>query len=284
MLRRGYNNNQRGGFRLSFGRILIALVIAGISIITYMASSEFNPITQETQQVALSKEEEVVLGLQAAPEMEQTYGGLLSDTRVQTYLDNICNNIISGSAIGETDWPFECHVLADQETVNAFALPGGQVFITAALFDKLETEGQVAGVMAHEMGHVVARHAAEQMAEQQLAQGLSGAAVMAAYDPNNPNSGLTASQFAALISSLVTLRYSRGDELQADQLGVRFMADAGYDPRAMVRVMEILSQVDRPGMAPEFFSTHPNSENRITRILEAIQTLYPNGVPEGLKS
>jgi predicted Zn-dependent protease len=171
MLQRKHSNNRRGGFRLSFGRILIALLIAGISIITYMASSEFNPITQETQQVALSKEEEVALGLQAAPEMEQTYGGLLSDSRVQSYLDNVCTNIINGSAIGETQWPFECHVLADQKTINAFALHGGQVFITAALFDKLETEGQVAGVMAHEMGHVVARHAAEQMAEQQLAQG-----------------------------------------------------------------------------------------------------------------
>jgi predicted Zn-dependent protease len=284
MLQRRSSNNQRRGPRISLGRILIALLIAGISIITYMASSEFNPITEETQQVALSKEEEVALGLQAAPEMAQMHGGLHPNVNVQTYVDNICTNLIRSSAISETEWPFECHVLADNETVNAFALPGGQIFITAALFNDLESKGQVAGVMAHEMGHVVARHAAEQMAEQQLAQGLSGAAVIAAYDPENPNSGLTTQQFAALISSLVTLKYGRDDELQSDQLGVRFMADAGYDPRAMVRVMEILSQVGGPGVAPEFFSTHPNPDNRITRILEAIQTLYPNGVPDGLKS
>jgi predicted Zn-dependent protease len=97
----------------------------------------------------------------------------------------------------------------------------------------LETKGQIAGVMAHEIGHVVARHAAEQIAEQQLAQGLSGAAVIAAYDPDNPNSGLTAQQLSSLISGLVTLKYGRDDELQSDKLGVQFMAEAGYDPRAM---------------------------------------------------
>jgi len=262
---------------------LVALVIAGISLITYFASSEFNPITGETQQVALSPNEEIAMGLQAAPEMAQMHGGLIQDQSMQDYLDQVCARILNNSEAGDSDWPFECHLLADPETINAFALPGGQVFITDALFERLQTEGQLAGVMAHEIGHVVARHAAEQLAEQQLAQGLSGAAVIAAYDPNNPNSGLTAAQFSALISGLVNLKYGRDDELQSDRLGVQFMSEAGYDPRSMINVMNILAEASGSSRQPEFFSTHPNPENRIQRIQEAIDALYPNGVPEGLE-
>lgn len=277
------NARSRGrGSRLSPGRILIALVIAGISVFGYFASSEFNPITEETQQVALSQDQEIAMGLEAAPEMAQMHGGLDPDQEVQYYLDEICSRLINNSEAQNTEWPFECHLLADTQTINAFALPGGQLFITAALYDLLETEGQLAGIMAHEIGHVVARHAAEQLAEQQLAQGLSGAAVIAAYDPENPNSGLSTQQMAALISNLVTLKYGRGDELQSDQLGIQFMAEAGYDPRAMVGVMEILAAASGPRSQPEFFSTHPNPDNRIERIWEAIESTYPDGVPSGL--
>jgi predicted Zn-dependent protease len=268
--------------RFSKGRIIIALVIAAISVISYFASSEFNPITDETQQVALSEEEEVALGLQAAPEMAQQHGGLHPDQELQAYLDQVCQRIIDNSEAGDTEWPFECHLLADPELVNAFALPGGQLFITAALFNEIETEGQLAAVMAHEIGHVVGRHAAEQLAEQQLAQGLSGAAVVAAYDPENPNSGLSTAQLAALISGLVNLRYGREDELQSDRLGVQFMTEADYDPRAMVGLMEILAASSEGNRPPEFFSTHPNPDNRIELIWEAIDAEFPQGVPEGL--
>lgn len=283
MYPRTTRSSRGGGGRFSMGRILVALVIAAISFISYFASSEFNPITRETQQVALSPNEEIAMGLQAAPELAQMYGGLYQDESLQNHLDMVCSRLVNNSEAGQTDWLFECHLLADEETINAFALPGGQVFITAALFNKLETEGQLAGVMAHEIGHVVARHAAEQIAEQQLAQGLSGAVVIAAYDPENPNSGLTAAQMSALISKLVTLKYGRDDELQSDQLGVRFMANAGYDPRALLGVMEILAESGGPNGQAEFFSTHPNQENRSERIWEAIRALFPNGVPDHLE-
>lgn len=283
LVRSGNQMNRRGGCSLSMGRILIAVVLVVGSLITYFASSEFNPITGETQQVALSTREEIALGLQAAPEMAQRHGGLHPDRQAQAYLDNICSQLLTRSAAGAGDWPFECHLLADPETINAFALPGGQVFITAALYDRLQTEGQLAAVMAHEMGHVVARHAAEQLAEQRLAQGLSGAAVIAAYNPDNPNSGLTTTQMAAMISGLATLKYGRDDELQADELGVQFLLSAGYDPRAMLTVMEILAQAGGGHGQPEFFSTHPNPDNRIARIRDAINALYPNGVPADLR-
>src|SRR5690606_26163857 len=140
---------------------------------------------------------------------------------------------------------------------NAFALPGGQVFITAALLSRLRSEGQVAGVLGHEIGHVVARHGAEHMAKARLTQGLTGAAVLATYDPSDPSSRGSAA-VAALIGQMVNMRFGREDELESDRLGVRFMAEAGYDPRSMVEVMKVLQEAAGGGRQPEFFSTHPN--------------------------
>jgi predicted Zn-dependent protease len=278
--------SSRGGQRSSGrsfggGRILIALVIAAFSILSYCSSRSYNPVTDEDQYVGITPEQEIALGLQAAPEMAQQFGGLDSDEQAQALMDDVCSRIINDSEADDTEWPFECHLLADPDTINAFALPGGQLFITAALFDQLETEGQLAGVMAHEIGHVVARHSSQQIAKQQLTQGLTGAAVLATYDPDSPNSRQTA-QVALLIGQLVNMKFGREDELQSDQLGVQFMAEAGYDPRSMIRVMEILDAASEGGRPPEFFSTHPNPENRIARIQEAINEQFPNGVPEGL--
>jgi predicted Zn-dependent protease len=278
--------SSRGGQRSSGrsfggGRILIALVIAAFSILSYCSSRSYNPVTDEDQYVGITPEQEIALGLQAAPEMAQQFGGLDSDEQAQALMDDVCSRIINDSEADDTEWPFECHLLADPDTINAFALPGGQLFITAALFDQLETEGQLAGVMAHEIGHVVARHSSQQIAKQQLTQGLTGAAVLATYDPDSPNSRQTA-QVALLIGQLVNMKFGREDELQSDQLGVQFMAEAGYDPRSMIRVMEILDAASEGGRPPEFFSTHPNPENRIARIQEAINEQFPNGVPDGL--
>jgi beta-barrel assembly-enhancing protease len=155
------------------------------------------------------------------------------------------------------------------------------VYITAALFNRLQTEAQLAGVLGHEIGHVVARHGAEHIAKTQLAQDLTGAVVVASYDPSNPNS-MYAAQLAQLVGQLVNLRYGRNDEIESDRLGVRFMAQAGYDPRAMVGVMQILAESSSGGGQPEFFSTHPNPENRIQRIEEAIAEEFPDGLPQGL--
>ena len=277
-----YTQRRSGsGCGLGGGRILVALVMAAFALISYFGSKEYNPITNENQHISISREQEVAMGLQAAPEMAQEYGGLANDPQAQASLDKVCNNITTKSDASKTDWPFECHLLADDQTINAFALPGGPAFITQALFKRLETEGQLAGVMGHEIGHVVARHSAQQIAKQQLTEGLTGAAVIASYDPNNPRSQQTAA-VAAMIGQLVNLRFGREDELQADQLGVRFMAQSGYDPQSMVRVMQILEESSQGNSPPEFFSTHPNPENRITKIQQAIKEQFPNGVPSGL--
>ncbi len=277
MLRRS-----RGGCGASAGRILIAVVLVGVALFSYFGSRVYNPVTDETQHINISAKQEVALGLQAAPQMEAEFGGQSQDMRAQGLVDQVCTKIVQSSDAGKTDYPFACHLLADPSTVNAFALPGGQVYITTALFNRLQTEGQLAGVLGHEMGHVVARHGAEHIAKTQLTQDLTGAVVVASYDPSNPNSAYAA-QIAALVGQLVNLKYGRSDELESDQLGVRFMAEAGYDPRAMITVMQILAESSSGGNPPEFFSTHPNPDNRIEHIQQAIATQYPDGVPAGLQ-
>ena len=258
---------------MSRGRLVIALIVAVISILGYYGSSVMNPVTQEKQHVAgITPEQEVALGLQAAPEMAQQFGGEDPDPKAQALVDQVGERIVAQSAAGKTPYRYDFHVLNDAETINAFALPGGQVFITRALFDKLETEGELAGVLGHETGHVVARHSAEQIAKTNLTQGLTGAAVIATYDPNNPASMGTA-QVAQLIGQLVNLKFGRDDELEADKLGVCFMSAAGYDPQEMVGVMQILKAASQGGGPPEFFSTHPDPGNRITHIQDTIANL-----------
>ena len=263
------------------GRILIGLAMAAFALISYFGSSTYNPVTGEKQHISITPNQEIAMGLQAAPQMAQQHGGLHPDADAQAYLDEVCNRLIINSVAAETDWPFECHLLADPEAINAFALPGGQMFITAALFNRLETEGQLAGVMGHEIGHVLARHGAQRIAKQELTQGLTGAAVIAAYDPNDPR-GAGAAQVAVLIGNLVNMRYGREDELQSDRIGVQMMANAGYNPLAMTGVMRILGEASQGNNPPEFFSTHPNPENRVAKIETAVAEVFPDGVPDGL--
>ncbi|MEP7359092.1 MAG: M48 family metallopeptidase [Anaerolineales bacterium] len=272
MIRRASPGGGLGGGGSCMGRLLIAGAMAAFALFTYFSSKQDNPITGETQYLDMTVDQEIAMGLQAAPEMEAEYAGLDADRALQAQVEQIGNKVVAGSAAGRSPYQFDFHLLADTETINAFALPGGQVFITRALFNDLETEGELAGVLGHEVGHVVARHSAEQIAKTNLTSGLTGAAVIATYDPNNPASMGTA-QVAQLIGQLVNLKFGRDDELEADKLGVCFLNATGYDPQEMVGVMQILQSVSQGGGPPEFLSTHPDPGNRITRIQEDIANI-----------
>jgi len=274
--------NRGGG---AGGRILIAVILAIVAIVGYFMSTQkvYNPITQQDQRIAMTVPQEIAMGLQSTPEMESEFGGLDPDQSLQAKVEQIGKSVVAGSEAGKTEYPFDFHLLADTQTVNAFALPGGQVFITRALFNLLESDGELAGVLGHETGHVVARHTSEQLAKSQLIQGLAGAAGVGLYDPNHPQSA-TAAQMAMLVGNVINMKYSRTDESQADQLGVRFMSQAGYDPRSMIKVMQILKQAGGNSGQPEFLSSHPDPGNRIQSIQKEIDAEFPNGVPDGLKA
>jgi predicted Zn-dependent protease len=199
-----------------------------------------------------------------------------SDPRAQL-VSSVGQKLVS--VIGPTPWRFQFHLLRDPQTVNAFALPGGQIFITVALLEKLENEAQLAGVLGHEIGHVIERHSTKQMAKNSLGQSLVTAVAVGTSDRND---GMMATYAAQYANQLLQLKYGRGDELQSDNHGVTYMAQAGYDPRQMIGVMEILKRASGGSRVPEFASTHPDPGNRAEQIKEQIQGQWPQGVPSSL--
>ncbi len=246
----------RGSWKI---RILIGLAIVAFAFIQRCNNKEENPYTGRVQNINMSAEQEIAIGLQSAPEMAQQHGGLYPDERMQAFVDAVGQKLVRNSIARETPYQYDFHLLADDRTINAFALPGGQCFITYALFKELN-EAQLAGVMGHEIGHVIGRHSAERIAESSFWQTLTmGASV------GGDMGGLVQG-----IGQNTLLKNGRGDELESDDLGVLLMIQSGYDPYQMIEVMKILKAAAGPNRVPEFQSTHPDPENRIEKIKEAI--------------
>ncbi len=249
-----------GGFKI---RLLIGAGIILFSLFKYYSQRQTNPYTGKKQSIALTAEEEIAIGLRSAPQMAQQHGGLYPDQKFQDHVARVGKRLVNSSVAKETPYQYDFHLLRDPQAINAFALPGGQIFITFALYSKLENEDQLAGVLGHEIGHVIGRHSAERMANQGLTQGiLSGVMV---------GGGTESGQMASMIANVVNMKYGRGDELESDDLGVKFMIDAGYNPEELIGVMKILKEAAGPNRVPEFQSTHPDPENRIEKIKEAIR-------------
>lgn len=263
-------------------RMGLGLLVAFFGLISYFTSTVENPITGEKQRVKLSPKEEVRLGLQGRQRIAQQFGGLYPDNQLQAYIDQVGQRVVKQSVASSSPYPFEFHLLADPKTVNAFALPGGQIFVTVALLRKMNSEAQLAGVLAHEIGHVIGRHGAEHLAKQQLGGALVTAVGVATTDEQG--GGRQAAVLAQAVNQLVSLRYGREDELESDRLGVRFMSEAGYDPRGLIEVMKIFEAARSGGAPPEFLSSHPNPGNRVERLQGLIAQQYPNGVPANLQN
>ncbi|WP_341228039.1 M48 family metalloprotease [uncultured Arcticibacterium sp.] len=252
-------------------RLILGVIMAVIALISYYGKTQENPLTGESQQVGMSPEQEVAMGLQSAPQMAQEYGGLYPDNDIQRQIKTVGNRIVTSfnqvlAARGiENPYRFDFHVLRDDRTVNAFALPGGQIFITAGLLSRLSTEDQLAGVLGHEVGHVVHRHSAQQMAQSAFFQGLAGAATAA-------SGSYGTSEIANYVAQVKMMKFGRDDELESDEFGVNYMMDAGYNAEAMIQVMEILAEAGGGEMdRDEFMSSHPSPSNRIGKIKEHIE-------------
>jgi len=253
-------------------RLFIGVVMAIVALISYYSKNQVNPITGEKQHIDLTPQQEVVMGLQSAPQMAQEYGGLYNDNEVQQQAKAVGYKLIKqvddeakvkGISI---PFQFDFHVLADDQTINAFALPGGQIFITVGLLKKLKSEDQLAGVLGHEIGHVIHRHSAQQMAKSDFYNGLVGAVATATSD----GTGMGGGQIAQYVAQIQEMKFGRNDELQSDEFGVQYMIKAGYNPNSMIKVMEILAEAGGGQQGYEFMSTHPSPENRTTKIKEHI--------------
>ena len=222
-----------GGMGALKVRLAIGAVIALVVLVGYFMNTSTNSITGQTQRVGgVTEAAEVQMGLASMNQMAAEFGGVSQDpearSMVQQMGESLVRQIPTVYPGAEVLYEFTFTLLEDDQTVNAFALPGGPTFITEALFRRLETEGQLAGVIGHEIGHVIHRHGLERGAKGKLLQGLVGAATVATGD-------MGAAQIGQLVGNTVMMKYGREDELECDEEGIKLMVAAGYDPRSMIK-------------------------------------------------
>ena len=245
--------------------IITILLFATLGI--FCSGCDTNVISGESRLMFYTEAQEIEIGSKYAPEIEKEMGGRINDPQLQSYINRIGQKIVAVSH--RSDLKFSFAALNDEQT-NAFALPGGYVFITRGMLEKLSTEAQLAGILGHEITHVVARHSMAAMSR----DGLISAALSAASSAANAPAGV--STVASVTQQIIGMGFSRDNEEQADKTGMDYMYKAGYDPYGMVETMEILQRLDSSGQQIEFFSTHPIPENRRQYLLERINTNYPN--------
>ena len=220
-----------------------------------------NPATGQRQFMLISESEEIEMGREADGPITESLG-LYESEALQATVRDLGNEMASRSERPALPWSFK---LVDDPMVNAFALPGGFIFITRGIMAALNSEAELAGVIGHEIGHVTARHSASRMSSQQLQQiGLGVGSILSS----------DVASVAGVLSvglGLLNMRYSRGDESQSDELGVRYMSRAGYDPNALVGVFQTLALAGGGGgSVPDWASTHPDPVNREEDIREII--------------
>ena len=230
-----------------------------------------NPATGKHQIALISEQQEIAMGKEADQQVQQQLG-LYSDQELQTYVNRIGQRLAAASERPDLPWTFR---VVDDPVVNAFALPGGHIFVTRGLLTHLTSEAELASVIGHEIGHVTARHSVEQMSKAQLAQiGLIAGMII---KPELANYADLAQQGLQLLF----LKYSRDDERQADDLGLRYMYQQNYDPREMPEVFETLRRVSAQqpenGRIPGWLSTHPTEDERIRTISGKVAKLDVSG-------
>ncbi|MEL7485068.1 MAG: M48 family metalloprotease [Planctomycetota bacterium] len=228
-----------------------------------------NPATGELIFTMMTWEQEKAIGLEAGPQFTDEYGGEVPDAEARAYVDEVGRRLLEGieEGVPELEWNF---TLLDSQVINAFALPGGQVYFSRGLAEKLDSEAAMAGVIGHEIGHVTARHGNQRISRTQAFQAVlaAGAVAVGVADEDSAlrRYGTIAVPAIAVAGQPVQLKYGRDEELEADYLGMRYMARAGYNPVGQRRVMEVLGAASRGRSQPEWLSTHPASETRIDRI------------------
>jgi predicted Zn-dependent protease len=246
--------------RLHLSFLLILVALTGCAT---------NPATGKRMISLVSTSKEAQMGRESDPAVIEQYG-LYGDSTVARYVDGVGQRLVAVSELPTLGWHFR---VVDSPVVNAFAIPGGYVYITRGILGYLNSEAQLAGVLGHEIGHVTARHTAQQITQQQLwGAGLLASAVF--VGALRPYTGLAAQGLGLLF-----LKYSRSDESQADELGVRYSTKAGYDPRVMPTTYAMLKRIgERQGdNLPGFLSTHPDPGDREIRVSQLAQAAMAGG-------
>ncbi|MCW5755120.1 MAG: M48 family metallopeptidase [Phycisphaeraceae bacterium] len=238
------------------------LVLTVCVLILGLAGCEVNKATGRSQFVPLGWDWEIALGAEAQPELAREYGGSVQDPRLVAYVNDIGHRLARHTVNEVPNLPWE-FTLLDSDVINAFALPGGKVFFSRGLAARLTDEAQMALVLGHEIGHVTARHGAERLSQTLVAQ--LGAELAGSVLSGQGGWGELTAYVVGQGAGAYLLKFNRDQESEADRLGMRYMVMEGYDPSAIRDVMRILAEASSGQRQPEFLSTHPYPETRISQ-------------------
>ncbi|MEM7049758.1 MAG: M48 family metalloprotease [Acidobacteriota bacterium] len=223
-----------------------------------------NPATGKTQLALISEQQEIAMGRQSDQQIVASLG-LYPDEEAQRYVSDLGQRLAAASERPNLPWTFR---VVDDPVVNAFALPGGFIYITRGILTHMNNEAELAAVLGHEIGHVTGRHSVSRLSKAQLATLGLGIGMM--VEPSLQRAG----NLLQTGMGLLFLKYGRDDERQADDLGLRYLRRADYDPMEMIGVFEMLGAVSRAagaeGRVPGWLATHPPPENRRERIAAAV--------------
>ncbi|WP_066553130.1 M48 family metalloprotease [Croceicoccus bisphenolivorans] len=267
------SDSRRAGYR----RFAALASVAGAALaLAGCAATSTAPVTPGQAQAMTAEERK--LGAEAHPQLLAEFGGAYTGTQA-TYVEQVGKNIAVQSGLGDARSAFTVTLL-NSPVNNAFAIPGGYIYTTRELVALMDNEAELAGVLGHEVGHVAARHAQQRQsaAQQNSILGAVGA-ILSGVLFGNSQIGQLGQQIAMQGSQLLTLKYSRSQETQADDLGIAYLSNAGYDPRAMATVLQSLAQqnaldaqmMGSSNQVPEWASTHPDPAGRYSRALSVAE-------------
>jgi predicted Zn-dependent protease len=243
---------------------MVALAAILALMLAPMAQAQRTPLKPGWNM--FSAQQDVEMGQQVARDAERQLP-LLYDSRVDDYLNTLGHRLAAHAPGPRFPYTYK---MVDDRTINAFALPGGPVYINRGVIEAADSEAQLAGVMAHETAHVALRHGTNQASKAYLAQfplAILGGVI------RNPGVSMLAQIGGGFAANSLFLKYSRNAETQADVLAAQMLYDSGYDPRALGQFFEIIQGRSRGGNGSQFFSNHPNPENRAERVNQEIQRL-----------
>ncbi len=255
-----------------------ALVLSG-ALVAGCGTAVNNPVTGQAERSVMSESAEIAEGKRSHEQVLQEYG-VLKNPRVQAYVNGIGQQLARQSQRANLQWTF---TVLDSPEINAFALPGGYVYITRGIMVYLDSEADLAGVIGHEIGHVTARHGAQRATRQQDAGlGVLAASILGAVLESQGvgGAGRVASDLSQTVAASYISRYGREQELQADGLGAEYLSRIRFDPRNMIDVINVLKNQERfaadlarsqgrPVPAQNsWLSSHPSNDQRLSSITQ----------------
>lgn len=277
--------------KLSFNHLVRPLLLVS-ALLTGCGSAVVNPVTGQAERSVMSEQDEIAQGAQAHKEVLQEYG-VVRDARVQAYVNNLGQRLAKLSHRNQLQWHF---TVLDSPEINAFALPGGYVYVTRGIMAYLQSEAELAGVMGHEIGHVTARHGAQRATRQQDAGlGVLAATVLGVVLESQgvTGAGRLASDVSQTAAAGFIASYGRDQELQADTLGAEYLARNAYNPRNMIHVIAALKDQERfaadqaraagrsVSTGNNWLASHPSNDQRLQQITELADQYRGDYVDEG---